>query len=1004
MYGGWCRSGVSPIYAEAVHTVLASRKGSKAPLPSVFFRLFLPPMTTPPIAASYPTPDLYSRAVVHFAAEQWPLCRRLLEELLAECPERTDALQLLAMALLQEGRREAAGGCFRKLLERQGNDLDACFQTGLLAEASGFPEYAESALNRVLAGAPGHLEARYRLGRLLHRRGRRPEAEAAYRHVIAEAPGFAEAYVELGSLLQDGGRWREAEEVLRQAVALRTPSAELHYYLGLCLERNGQFEAADAEFRQALALKPDLPAGFANLARELQGAGRSAEAETLYRRALRFCPDSAEIHNNLALLLAAEGRIGEAEAGYREALRLRPDFAEALHNLSSLVKPLGRIEEAAALNDRALALIPDYPAALNHRGILAMEESRWADAEADFEKVLAIDPQQADAAWNLCLIRLLHGDFEAGWAGYERRWETTLKPQRRWFEQPLWDGRPYPGLTLLVYCEQGVGDSLQFVRYLPEVATLGGRLLLECPPELVRLFRGVAGIGRIIPRGEELPEFDRQCPLLSLPGLLGTRLDSIPAATPYLAAPEEARAAMPRIEAKADAPRKVGLMWAGNPRHANDLNRSIDFSLLTPLFEVPGITWVILQKDRRPFDLGVLAARRGWLDPLGEAKDFADTAAIIEQLDLVIGVDTSLVHLAGALGKPTWVLIPANTDWRWLLEREDSPWYPGLRLFRQPRRLAWPDAIERVAAELAVWAGGRPAAPVLEVPAHPPAVQPAPPRGIQRFAGYQRLVEARHGFFLYNPNDAYVGRALETYGEYGEYEMALLRSLLRPGDTVLEVGANLGALTVPLARTVGPAGQVLAFEPQPAVFHTLCANLAFNALEQARAFPYALGAREGKVGMPRMDYALPNNFGGVGLPETGSVVAGSGWTAPIVRLDGLAEDLVPRLIKIDVEGMEIDVLRGAERVIRRARPLLYVENDRLEHSAGLIRLLRRLGYRLYWHLPPLFNPDNYFDYQGNIYGAVVSVNLLGIPLENPLVVRGIRDVETEYEHPFRGWR
>jgi hypothetical protein len=297
---------------------------------------------------------------------------------------------------------------------------------------------------------------------------------------------------------------------------------------------------------------------------------------------------------------------------------------------------------------------------------------------------------------------LLEGDFEQGWEGWEYRGQYNLDGTPRRFSQPRWDGLPFSGKTLLVHAEQGYGDNIQFFRYLSKVAAMGGRLAVECPSPLFRLFRAnlPAEVQLVRAFKEPLPDFDSVCPLMSLPLHFKTRLETIPAETPYLKPSAEAVASSPVLLALPGAPLLVGLVWAGNPAHENDYNRSLDLGWLEPLFAVPGITWVILQMERRPETFASMAEQHGWLDPMGGVKDFADTAAIIAQLDLVIGVDTALIHLAGALGKPVWLMLPTGPDWRWLQEREDSPWYPGMRLFRQREYNTWPEVIRRLADAL----------------------------------------------------------------------------------------------------------------------------------------------------------------------------------------------------------------------------------------------------------------------------------------------------------------
>lgn len=955
---------------------------------------------SPQHAGAGPVFDPYLQAIERFSAGRWSDCRRLLDRLPTDQSERVEVLQLRALAALQDHCTDEAEDCFRRLLRLQADHADACFHIGLLAEAGGMTEAAEAAFRRSLALRPEYLEARYRLGQLLHRNGRLGEAEPAYREVIRQRPRSAEVHVLLGGLLRNGGRRQEAEEILLRARRLELPTAELRYRLAAELERNGCVEEAEDEYRRALELKPDLLEHLINLAGRLKEARRLPEAETIYRQILRMRPEFAPAHNNLGLLAMEAERAAEAEADFRRALFYRPDFTEAIHNLSCLLlKGKRRLAEASDLCEQALRLDPGHAAAFNQRGILALEAGRLADAENDFRQARQIAPENCDAAWNLGIVQLLQGNMKAGWAGYEFRWKAALSAHRRDFEQPLWDGRPFPGETLLIYCEQGLGDSIQFVRYLPAVAGRGGKLILECPAELVRLFAEVPGIDRIIPQGTQLPPFDRQCPLLSLPGRLGTERRSLPLTTPYLAAPAQSRSTVPTLAAAAEAALKVGLVWAGNPHHNNDLNRSIDFSMLSPLLDLPGITWVVLQRERRPADFETLAARRGWLDPWAGAADgladFADTAAVIEQLDLVIGVDTALIHLAGALGKPTWALIPYNPDWRWRGESENSAWYPTLRLFRQPRRDSWPDVIERITKELAALAGsGAETAVVVDAaPDLPPPPAPSPEFAVPRLPPDRRMVAARHGVFLYDSADGCIGHALETCGEYGEHQVALLLQLLRPGDTVVEARANIGVFTLPMAKAVGPAGLVLAVESNPVVFHTLNANLALNALENVRSYPYAVGLSPGSAEVPPLNFAGPGTSGFSRIADRHPV--------PLIRLDDLCRDVTPRLIKIGMGVSETDILLGAAELISRARPLLYVENGRPPQGAE-IRLLRRMGYRLYWHTPPLFNPNNYFRLADDPYGGEIIVNMLCIPAGSSLRVRGLPEVGADNGLPRIG--
>ena len=391
-----------------------------------------------------------------------------------------------------------------------------------------------------------------------------------------------------------------------------------------------------------------------------------ARSEAGLRRALALKPDYAEAHNNLGGALSAQGNLDEAVACYRRALALKPDYAEAHNNLGGALSDLAKFDEALACYRRALRLKPDY----------------------------------AEAHWNQALLTLLTGDFERGWAEYEWRWKTKqLHFERRTFSQPRWDGQPLAGRTILLHAEQGLGDTIQFVRYVSLVKVRGGRVVVECQPPLLPLLADCPGIDQVVARGNPLPAFDVQAPLLSLPGILGTTLDSIPDRVPYLRAdPELAQAWRKRLEALDGF--KVGIVWQGNPPFKGDRQRSIPLRQYEALARVEGVQLVSLQKGAGADQLGKLAASFPVLDLGEQLETFSDTAAVLKNLDLLISSCTSVPHLAGALGVPVWLALPFVPDWRWLLEREDSPWYPHHRLFRQSRPGDWSEVFERIAGAL----------------------------------------------------------------------------------------------------------------------------------------------------------------------------------------------------------------------------------------------------------------------------------------------------------------
>jgi tetratricopeptide (TPR) repeat protein len=339
---------------------------------------------------------------------------------------------------------------------------------------------------------------------------------------------------------------------------------------------------------------------------------------------------------------------------------------------------------------------PDYAEAFNNRGNALQALKRLDEALASYDKALAFKPDYAEAHWNEALLRLLTGDFSRGWAKYEWRWRNeSLALSTRNFSQPLWLGAAaIDGKTILLHSEQGFGDTIQFCRYVPLLAARGARVILEVPRSLQELMTNLAGATQVISKGDSLPDFDVQCPFLSLPLAFATRLETIPSATPYLRAPVQAlKNWQARLGPKARP--RIGLAWSGRPTHKNDQNRSISLRSLLALLDIEA-TFVSLQKDVRTDDAAVLKERDDILDFGDALKDFSDTAALISHLDLVISVDTSVAHLAGALAKPVWVLLPFLPDWRWLLDRDDSPWYPTARLFRQDNTRAWDDVIVRV--------------------------------------------------------------------------------------------------------------------------------------------------------------------------------------------------------------------------------------------------------------------------------------------------------------------
>lgn len=508
----------------------------------------------------------------------------------------------------------------------------------------------------------------------------------------------------LAILRQNAGQLEAAETLLRQSLALEETPLTLHS-LGVLLHRMKRWEGAEAAYRRAIALTPDYGEAYNNLGILYKDWGRPGEAEQAYLEAVRVKPEYPDPHNNLGVLYKGRGQLEAAEVAYRRALELRPEFPEALNNLGVVCKTRGQLTEAEAFYRRAVALRPQYAEAHNNLGVVYKETRRPVEAEAAYREALALRPDYADARWNLGLLLLSLGRYREAWPCYESRYH----PKRM---EAVSVAPPFPfpqlqrndelaGKSLLIWPEQGYGDAIQFARFLPQMKALGVRhITLFCPPVLGELLATAPGADQVIWDGAQLTQHDYWAFSLSLPYYCHTSLGTLPAA-PYLHAPAE------RLEAwrerLAGPGFKVGLVWKGNPEHKNDTHRSLPgLPTLAPLWEVPGTRFFSLQKGADE----AAAAQPPAAQPLtalgGDIRDFADTAAILSQLDLVICVDTAVAHLAGALGKPCWLLLSDHdTDWRWLKLRNDSPWYPEvLRLFRQPEEGNWATVMAQVKTAL----------------------------------------------------------------------------------------------------------------------------------------------------------------------------------------------------------------------------------------------------------------------------------------------------------------
>jgi tetratricopeptide (TPR) repeat protein len=581
------------------------------------------------------------------------------------------ALYLEGLAHMQAGRFIEAQVCGQKALAIAPDDADAAYLMGLLASETGQHDHAVAWLSRAIGQYP-KVEYVSSLGHALQRAGRLGEASEAFDRLVRLKPDYAEGWNNLANVLFELQRSELALSAYRHVLELNPHYANAAFRCGLILRKLRRSEEALSYFNRCDELHQGHAAVLEQRGLTLYDLKRFEEALADQRRVHALTPNSPDICNSIGISLHALGRDGQALPWFDKAIGLKPDFVVALLNKALALKELRRLDEAVAI----------------------------------YRHVRAIDPDNADAEWNLALLLLMTGDFEAGWAAREVRWKGPMRPESYpHFSAPMWLGETdIDGKTVLVQEDEGLGDTLQFARYVPMLAARGARVVLVVRDAVYPLLSGLSGVAQCVPKSaKSLPAFDLHCPICSLPRAFATRLDTIPSEIPYLPAPSQSR--MRAWESRIGPREKllIGLVWSGNPEHGNDHNRSIPLKTLSPLLDVDA-TFVSLQKDPRPDDKTILA-RTGIIDLTAHLTDFAETAALIACLDLVITVDTSVAHLSGALGRPTWTLLPYIPDYRWLLDRDDSPWYPTMRLFRQTQRSNWAEVVERVRSELQQRAG-----------------------------------------------------------------------------------------------------------------------------------------------------------------------------------------------------------------------------------------------------------------------------------------------------------
>jgi tetratricopeptide (TPR) repeat protein len=665
----------------------------------MFKNLFKPKTSVP---APREVGELLAAATDAYQSRDFSRAVPLYERVLELQPDNAEAHYKCANALRDLGRAEEALDHYDRAVLHKADFAHAWCNRGVVLQGLGRGEAALASYDRAIEFDPTDAISLVNRGALLQSLARWSAALDSYDRALTQQRSLPQAWFHRGNVLRELGRLDDAAQSHREALALQPDHPEAHYNLGVLLEKTGQLRAALSHYDRAADLNPGLHQAHFNRAGVLRALKDLPASLAAYDRAIAVKGDYAEAFSNRGVALQELGRWAEALASYDRAVDLRPDDASGHFNRGTLFAAQRRWEAALAAYDQAIALRADLAEAHCERGRVLLELKRPAEALQAFGRAVQLQPEFAEAQYNRSLALLLTGDYENGWRLHEWRWKNAERlslVEQRPHPQSLWLGaEPVRDKTVLLYWEQGLGDTLQFCRFATSVAERGATVILEVQPPLVGLLQSVAKVAHVVGAGTPLPAVDYRCPLLSLPLALGVSLETIPGASGYLhAAPNRIERWRERL-GTAVRPR-VGLAWSGNSMNANDRKRSCLLGDWIP--KLPrGLDYFCLQKDVRPEDRAVLA-KNPWMTTVDdELHDFGDTAALCDCMDLIIGVDTSVVHLGGALGRPTWVLLPYDPDWRWLLDRDDSPWYLSAKLYRQQRIDDWAGVFERVAQDL----------------------------------------------------------------------------------------------------------------------------------------------------------------------------------------------------------------------------------------------------------------------------------------------------------------
>jgi tetratricopeptide (TPR) repeat protein len=777
------------------------------------------------------------------------------------------------------------------------------------------------------------------------------------------------------SILFEWGRYHEARIWLAKAAELGVQSPSLFLQLGWTLLWTVDAPAAEMWMRKAVEADEAGWLGHFGLATSLRAQGRMPEAIENFERATRLADGMVHPLLNLGDCMLAAKQAVVAEDCARRALAIDPANGSAWINLGIALVAQDRFDESLAAFEAAHGVDNGADQHLN-LAIALQESGRLEEALDLYEKRLPAHPSVV-AHVHYAHALLTGGRLREGWHQYEFRWlQEPLLSLRPSFRKPVWSGQDLNGKTILLRAEQGIGDVIQFVRYAPQVKRLGATVLLETRNFIQELARGFPGIDRVLEPNETYPHFDYYIHLMSLPRVFGTELASIPATVPYLR-PDSAR--MGKWENRlgtCDRPR-VGLVWAGDPDHRRDRYRSIPFEMLAPLRDVEGIRIVSLQKGPQSARMRTEWSASTILELGPELHDFADTAAVIAQLDVLICVDTSVAHLAGALGKRVWLMLPTPADWRWMEHCSDCPWYPTMRLFRQQHRGSWAEVVDEVRRALVAWAtrlrdDDHPArngsTGTYEVDGRFIALTPRAERGDPR---YSAVAETRVGILQYWPDQPFIGESINRYGEYLPRQNDVILKLLPADAKIVEIAAGVGLDAVHLATVIGPAGHLWLYEDNALYKQALQRNLDSNRLRN-----FTIMRRRAGDG---------SDIAGPGTKDQASLER-EAETIDQLRLEAL------HLIKINEWRRALPILEGAQETLWRLRPSVFIATQDVAELPRLADSLRDFGYVAFQATTPLFNPENFNGCELDVFGGKTRSALLAVPEELELSYRMTQSV------------